>query len=108
MLKVQYTDEGYSRTSLLCYKVYKYICVTGNIKSYKGGDVQIHSAPVLIRHEAGTLSRPLPDHSIGLAHSDEIYRQEEARIHPHAARCKSDARQRRLARPPTPIGDVLC
>ena len=29
-------------------------------------------------------------------------------INPHAARCKSDARQRRLARPPTPIGDVLC
>ena len=27
---------------------------------------------------------------------------------PHAARCKSDARQRRLARPSTPIGDVLC
>ena len=58
---------------------------------------------------AGTLSRPLPGHSIGLAHSDEIYRrQEEAQNHPHAARCKSDARQRRLARPPTPIGDVLC
>ena len=36
------------------------------------------------------------------------YRQEEAQIHPHAARCKSDARQRRLARPPTSIGDVLC
>ena len=32
---------------------------------------------VLIRHEAGTLSRPLPGHSIGLAHSDEIYREEE-------------------------------
>ena len=47
---------------------------------------------------AGTLSRPLPGHSIGLAHSDEIYRQEEAQIHPHAARCKFDARQRRLAR----------
>ena len=42
------------------------------------------------------------------AQSDEIYRKEEARIRPHAARCKSDARQHRLARPPTPIGDVLC
>ena len=62
---------------------------------------------VLIRHEAGTLSRPPPGRSIRLTYSDETYRQEEARIHPHAARCKSDARQLRLARPLTPIGDVL-
>ena len=34
--------------------------------------------PVLIRHEAETLSRPLPGHSFRLAHSEEIYRQEEA------------------------------
>ena len=67
--------------------------------------------PVLIRHEAGALSRPLPGHSIRLAYSDEIYRQEEAQIHPHAARHRglgSDARQLRLACPPTSIGDVLC
>ena len=43
--------------------------------------------------------------------SDEIYRQEEAQIHPLAARHRglgSDARQLCLARPPTPIGDRMC
>ena len=55
---------------------------------------------VLIQHEAGTHSRPLPGHSTRLAHSDEIYRQEEAQIHPRAARHRGLGCVRRASAPP--------
>ena len=54
-----------------------------NSRGYMYSSVDWTSMRVLIRHEAKTLSRPLPGHSIRLAHSDEIYRQEEAQIHLH-------------------------